>query len=194
MAFATQYLFPFPGQEGSPFFDDNNITRFINTWEDLTTGWPEDNKVKRIPLYCKETMGNTIKALASYRAIGDRGNWQTFKMEVLQKFKGKDKEQKKYTEGYLRKSALAMREAEKSGTEYHAFIEDFCDKAEKLVERNVLNEYRRILLFLLAFPDKAGNNSCKRCEIDLDNPTTITDLVFERLKQEAASMYEVEDT
>ena len=34
----------------------------------------------------------------------------------------------------------------------------------------------------------------KRCEINLDDPTTITDLVFERLKQEAASMYEEEDT
>ena len=69
MAFAIQYLFPFPGQEGAPFFEGNNITRFINTWEDLTIGWPKDNKVKRIPLYCKEAMGNTIKALASYRAI-----------------------------------------------------------------------------------------------------------------------------
>ena len=104
--------------------------------------------MKRIPLYCKEAIGNTIKALASYRAIGNGGNWQTFKMEILQKFKGKDEEQKKYTEGYLRKSALAMREAEKSGTEYHAFIEDFCDKVGKLVERNLLNEYRRISLFL----------------------------------------------
>ena len=87
-----------------------------------------------------------------------------------------------------------MREVEKSGTEYHAFIEDFCNKVEKLVERNVLNEYRRISLFLLAFLDKVGNKLCKRCEIDLDDPTTITDLVFERLKQEAASMYEEEDT
>ena len=98
-------------------------------------------------------MGNSIKALGCYRAIGGGGNWQTFKTEVLQKFKGKDEEQKKYTEGYLRKSALTMREAEKSGTEYHVFIKDFCNKAEKLVERNVLNEYRRISLFLLAFPD-----------------------------------------
>ena len=87
-----------------------------------------------------------------------------------------------------------MREADKSGTEYHAIIEDFCVKAEKLVERNVLNEYKRISLFLLAFPDKVGNKLCKRCEIDLDDPMTITDLVFKRLKQEAASMYEEEDT
>ena len=87
-----------------------------------------------------------------------------------------------------------MREAEKSGIQYHAFIKDFCDKAEKLVERNILNEYRRILLFLLAFPDKVGNKLCKRFEIDLDDPTTITDSIFERLKLEAASMYEEEDT
>ena len=87
-----------------------------------------------------------------------------------------------------------MREVEKSGTEYYAFIEDFYEKAEKLVARNVLNEYRRISLFLLAFPDKVGNKLYKRYEIDLDDPTTITDLVFERLKQEAASMYEEEDT
>src|SRR5258706_13810682 len=51
MAFASQYLFPFPGQEGAPFFDGNNITKFISTWEDLTIGWPQDSKVKRIPLY-----------------------------------------------------------------------------------------------------------------------------------------------
>jgi hypothetical protein len=194
MAFTSQYLFPFPGQEGAPYFDGQNITKFINKWEDLTTGWPEDSKVKRIPLYCKEVAGNAIKALASYRAIGNGGNWQTFKTEVLLKFKGKDEEQKKYSEGYLRKLALAMREAEKSGTEYHAFIEDFCEKADKLLEKNILNEYRRISLFLLAFPIRIGNKLCKKCNIDLEDPTTITNQIFETLRQEASSMYEEEDT
>ena len=100
----------------------------------------------------------------------------------MQKFKRKDKEQKKYTEGYLKKSALGMREAEKSGTKYYTFIEDFCDKAEKLIEKNVLNKYKRISLFQLTFSDKIGNKLCQRCQNDLDDPTTIMNLVFKRLK------------
>ena len=69
MAFNTQYVFPFPGQKGAPYFDRSNIFRFVSTWKDLTVGWPEDNKVQWIPLYCKATVGNTIKALDSFKRV-----------------------------------------------------------------------------------------------------------------------------
>ena len=188
MTFNTQYLFPFPGQEGAPYFDGNNITQFLSIWEDLTIGWPEDYKVRRIPLYCKATMGNCIKALASFRAIGRGGDWESFKTEVLAKFKGSDEEQQKYTEGYLQRSALNIRNKEGSAADYHAFILDFSEKADKLLEKNILNEYRRVTLFLQAFSNRIGNKLCKKCDIDLDDPTTITDAVFENLKEEALTM------
>lgn len=98
MGFNTQYLFPFPGQEGAPHFDGKNITQFLSTWEDLTLGWPEDTKVKRIPPYCQTTMGKHIKMLPAIRAIGRGGDWvflywKNLKMEMLN--------QQKYTEAYL---------------------------------------------------------------------------------------------
>ena len=92
-------------------------------------------------------VGNTIKALASFKAIGRGGNWNTFKTVVLIKFKGKDEDQLKYTEGYLQQTALGMRNKEGTIEDYHAFIEDFCEKADKLMEKNIFNEYRRVRLF-----------------------------------------------
>src|SRR5258706_15483288 len=95
----TQYLFPFPGQNGAPFFDGKNITQFLTTWEDLTLNWPESIKIRKIPPYCKSTMGKYIRMLPSFEG----GNWANFKVEVLEEFKDDDEEQQKYTVAYLRK-------------------------------------------------------------------------------------------
>ena len=118
----TQCLFPFPGQSGAPFFDGKNITQFLTMWEDLTLEWPEEIKIKKIPPYCKNTMGKYIRTPPSF----DRGNWANFKTEVLEEFKDDDEEQQKYTVAYLRKSVQQIRKSKDA--DYRAFILDFTEK------------------------------------------------------------------
>ena len=43
-------------------------------WNDLTVGWPEDNKVQQIPFYYKIIVGSTIKVLDFFKAIGRQSN------------------------------------------------------------------------------------------------------------------------
>ena len=60
--------------------------------------WPKGIRIRKIPLYCKSIMGKYIKTLPC-----ERGNWASFKVEVLEELKDDDKKQQKYTVAYLRK-------------------------------------------------------------------------------------------
>src|SRR5258705_11495409 len=177
----TQCLFPFPGQNGAPFFDGKNITQFLTTWEDLMLNWPEGIKIRKIPPYWKSTMGKYIRMLPSF----ERGNWANFKVEVLEEFKDDDEEQQKYIVAYLRKYVQQIRKSKDA--DYRAFILDFTEKSRFLINARKLSEYRRVTLFLHAFSDSIGNKLCKRCNIDLDDPDT-TDTVFPELKREALDL------
>src|SRR5258706_6301777 len=193
-AFTTPYLIPFPKQEGSPFFDGQNITQFLRTWDDLTLNWPDEVKVRKIPLYCEILMGDYIKGLPTFKAIEEgRGSWLMFKNEVLEEFRDDDEEQQKYTEGYLRKAAAKMEKKGGGLVEYRAFILDFCEKAAVLVRKNTINEHMRVVLFLTAFSDKIGDDLCKKCNIDLDNPATTVN-VFANLRREAMATFANEDS
>ena len=51
---------------------------------------------------------------------------------VLEEFRDDDDEQQKYTEGYLQRAALSVRD--NGGlAEYRVFVLDFCEKAELLL-------------------------------------------------------------
>lgn len=89
---------------------------------------------------------------------------------------------------------MDIRNREGSTADYHAFILDFGEKAEALLGKNIINEYKRVTLFLQAFSDKIGDKLCKTCDIDLDDPTTITARVFTRLKREALQVCASEDS
>ena len=112
----TQCLFLFPGQNGAPFFDGKNITQFLTTWEDLIIDWPEGIRIRKIPLYCKSIIGKYIRTLLLFK----RGNWTSFKVEVLEEFKDDDEEQQKYIVAYLRKYVQQTRKSKDA--DYKAFI------------------------------------------------------------------------
>ena len=108
-AFPTPYFMLLPNQEGPPYFDGRNITRFLKKWDDLMLNWPDDLKVRKVPLNCENLMGDYIKSLPTFKAIEEGGgSWLLFKNEMLGEFQDDDEEQQKYTEGYLRKAAIKM--------------------------------------------------------------------------------------
>ena len=95
----------------------------MTTWADLTIDWPEGIKITNIPLYYKSTIGKYISTLPSFK----RGNWASFKFEVLEEFKNDYEEQQKYTVAYLRKYVQQTRKSKDA--DYRAFILDFTKKS-----------------------------------------------------------------
>ena len=57
---------------------------------------------------------------------------------------------------------------------YRAFVYEFAKRADQLVDRALINQHICVLHFLQAFSDKIGNKLCKRCKIDIEDPTTTT--------------------
>ena len=45
-------LFPLPYQQGAPYFDGRDVTRFLNRWEGLTFEWNDEKKIKKMVAYC----------------------------------------------------------------------------------------------------------------------------------------------
>ena len=57
---------------------------------------------------------------------------------------------------------------------YRAFMFEFAERADQLVDRALINQHTWVFHFLQAFSDKIGNKLCKRCKIDIEDPTTTT--------------------
>src|SRR5258706_16368212 len=57
----------------------------------------------------------------------------------------------------------------------------------------MINEHMRVVLFLMAFSDKIGDDLYKKCNIDLDNPGTTVN-VFANLRREAMATFANEDS
>ena len=57
---------------------------------------------------------------------------------------------------------------------YRVIIFEFAERADQLVDRALINQYSRVLLFLQPFSYKIGDKLFKRCKIDIKDPTTTT--------------------
>ena len=76
---------------------------------------------------------------------------------------------------------------------YRAFIFEFAERADQLVDRALINEHTRVFLFLQAFSDKIGDKLCKRCKIDIKDPTTTTGK-WNSLRKEALKVSTKDDS
>ena len=85
--------------------------------------WEENLRIKKVPLYCKELIGDYVRNLLSYE--GDE--WDTFKEELLEHFKDSDEEQRTYTLEYLCDLAEELKNKgdDASPAEKRAFIFEF---------------------------------------------------------------------
>ena len=93
----------------------------------------------------------------------------------MEEFKLDEEEHKRNTEAYLQCLVQDMRK-EKNPTagRYRAFIFEFAERADQLVDRGLINLHTWVFFFLQAFSDKIGDKLCKRCKIDIEDPTTTT--------------------
>ena len=93
----------------------------------------------------------------------------------MEEFKDDEEEQKRNTEAYLQCLVQDMRkEKNPTAARYRASIFEFAEQANQLVDRAMMNQHTRVFLFLQPFCDKIGDKLCKRCKIDIEDPTTTT--------------------
>ena len=86
-------LFPLPYQQGAPYFDGKDVTKFLNRWETLTFEWNDEKKIKKMIAYCDEITGRYIQTLPSY----EQNDWAEFRKELLAEYKEEDGEQRRNT-------------------------------------------------------------------------------------------------
>jgi len=185
-------LFPLPHQMGAPFFDEKDISDFILQWEDLTIDWLNGPHIKKVPLYCEKIIGKYVKTLGTYI----RGNnWEGFVAELKSEFKDDDSEQQCNTEAFLQNMVQQMRQQQQdpSLSEYRSFIFVYAERSSLLVQKSVISAHTWVFMFLQAFSDRIGDKLCKRCNIDIDEPATTTN-VWNTLKTEALKICTREDS
>ena len=65
---------PYPGTPGTPYFDGQNVTDFLNRFSDLCADYklPNTERIKKLPRYCDVQIGQLIEATREWK---DR-NWE----------------------------------------------------------------------------------------------------------------------
>ena len=76
---------------------------------------------------------------------------------------------------------------------YSTFIFEFAERADQLVDRALINQHTRVSLFLRAFSDKIEDKLCKRCKIDIEDPTN-TIGKCNKLRKEAVKVSSKDDS
>ena len=76
---------------------------------------------------------------------------------------------------------------------YMAFIFEFAERADQLVDRALNNQHTRVFLFLQAFSEKIGDKLCKRLKIHIEDPTTTTGK-WKNLRKEALKVSTKDDS
>jgi len=99
-------LFPLPHQLGAPYFDGINVTEFLACWKYLTMDWTDGQCIKKMPLYCKTSLGLYIKELDIYR---EGESWNDFTIVLKSEFREDDSEQMHNTEIYLQSLVQKIR-------------------------------------------------------------------------------------
>jgi len=133
-----------------------------------------------------------VKTLGTYI----RGNnWEGFVAELKSEFKDDDSEQQRNTEAFLQNMVQQIRQQQQdpSVSEYRSFIFEYAERSSLLVQKSVISAYTRVFMFLQAFSDRIGDKLCKRCNIDIDEPATTTN-VWNTLKTEALKICTREDS
>ena len=92
-----------------------------------------------------------------------------------------------------KKKKNMQKEQNPTAGRFRAFIFEFAERADQLVDRVLIHQYTQVLLFLQPFLDKIGDKLCKRCKIDIEDPTTTTGK-WNNLRKEARKVSTKDDS
>ncbi|KZZ93609.1 hypothetical protein AAP_02401 [Ascosphaera apis ARSEF 7405] len=90
---------PRPQQNGAPYFEGTNVTRFLEEFKDLCNeyGLTAEALLRKLPLYCDQMIGDTIVYSNEFQL----NNYEGVKSLLRCDFHRHDRAQTIYTFGYL---------------------------------------------------------------------------------------------
>src|SRR4051794_13489366 len=88
-----------PGMPGAPLFDGNDITDFLERFDDMCMEYKigVEQKVRKLPRYCEVVIGRYIKTIPAYSS----GDWEALAKALKRRYKHSDSIQQLYTRTFL---------------------------------------------------------------------------------------------
>ena len=146
----------YPGVPGAPVFTGSNITRFLKEYESLCEdwGWSSAKKTDKLPGYVggnREFLRDQLESMDGYR---DQ-DWQRFVRALHDEFD--HQEEQKYTESRLTTICEAFRK-DTHVVNLDTFVAEFHEVSQRLVEDELLLEYKQVEQLIYALPSRLREN------------------------------------
>ncbi|MCJ1348040.1 hypothetical protein MMC31_006271 [Peltigera leucophlebia] len=168
-------VIPYPGTPGAPFFDGQNITRFLDLYDQLCSDYrlSELEKINRLPWYCEFFTGNYIKILIK------GADWVAVRSILRREYKDNDLDQLMNSREFL--EALKKKSRSEDDDLFH-YCQLLASISRDLMLRKRLDLYTQCQWFLQGLPEKVVMDIFYRYNIDLEDDD---DLDFEDLLEKA---------
>ena len=161
---------------GAPLFDGQNITHFLDLYDQLRSDYrlPESEKIYRLPWYCEFFIGKYVRILIK------GANWAAARSILRTEYKKNDLDQLMYSQEFLK--ALKKKARSEDDDLLH-YCHLFASISKDLVLRRRLNLYTQCQWFLQGLPETLLTEIFYRYDIDLedDNGIDFDDLLEKSL-------------
>ena len=155
-------VIPYPGAPGAPFFDGQNITHFLDLYDQLCSDYrlSESEKIYRLPWYCEFFIGRYIRIL-----IKD-ADWTAAREILRREYKDNDLGQPMNSREFLEALKKKPRSEDDDLIQYCYM---FASISKDLVSRKRLDLYTQCQWFLQGLPGGIVMEIFYRYNIDLED-------------------------
>ena len=155
-------VMPYPGAPAAPFFDGQNITHFLDLYDQLCSDYrlSESEKIYRLPWYCEFFIGRYIRIL-----IKD-ADWTAAREILRREYKDNDLDQLMNSREFL--EALKKKPCSEDD-DLIQYCYMFASISKDLVSRKRLDLYTQCQWFLQGLPGGIVIEIFYRYKIDLED-------------------------
>ncbi|KAI5293438.1 hypothetical protein KEM52_005531 [Ascosphaera acerosa] len=146
-------------------FTGLNVTRFLSKFDDLCDeyGLDEAQRLRKLPLYCNEIIGDQIAYMHGYLA----SDYKALKSSFLRDFRRQDRAQTVYTFAYLEQICQRMR----SDEEYlEEFVREYSTVSAALRKAKKMEEYTQCSMFVDCIPQILAWTVRQELHLDVNTP------------------------
>ena len=173
---------PGPGTMGAPYFDGQNITDFLNRYEDLCYDFrlSEAEKVRRLPRYCEIIIAQSIEIIEHWI----KRDWTRLRKTLLEEYKQNDIAQEMHSRRFLEAYKNKHRDP---SDDIRQYCRRFRAVSDNLFKAKKIDETTRVTWFIQGLPHVIQEQLALRYDLDLD-PDQMNKLDFKLLVDRALLM------
>ena len=170
---------PAPGTVGTPYFVGQNVSQFIEQYEQLCARYRVMGieKYQGLPEYCDYWIGMWIRSLPEFTA----GNWTELVRKLRAEYRAEDYHRRIETRDFI--EAFVRISAEQPGDLRH-YVHDFTTISARTVAAGNLTEQEKGWWFMRGLPIKYHRHAIEQTGAVADKPST---LMFKKLKKAVKS-------